>query len=100
MYGTLRKEYVDKVLVEIDYDGFWNVTIMNGGAHVVSGHGKRRYTVINPFEEVWELSVKANKLDDSSRVLTIRVITAEGSILCNSSTSEKASAAYLTMIIN
>lgn len=100
MSGTLRKEYVDKVFVEIDYDGFWNVIILNGGEHVISGHGNRKYTIINPFEEVWELSVKAYKLDDSSRVLNIKVMTADGSSLCNSSTFEKASAAYLKIVIN
>ena len=100
MSGTLQKEYVDKVIVEIAYVGFWNATITNGEKQVVSGQVMRKYTVINPFEGVWELSLKAYKLDDSSRTLNLMVISVDGSVLCTSSTSEKASAAYFTVVIN
>ena len=100
MSGMLQRRYVDKVFVEIDYDGFWNATIVNGGEHEVSGISKRRFTVVNNFEEVWRLTVKAYKLDDSSRTLTIRVVSVDGAVLCKSSTSKKGGVTSLSIFIN
>ena len=87
--GSLKeKNTIDTVIVEINYFGNWNATIINGEELVKSGFGKTEHIFSNPLADEWILSIRANKLDDSNQKLKVIVKLVDGTVLGSASTSE------------
>lgn len=91
---------INKVVIEVDYDGEWQGAIAEVGAIISwSGKGKTTRVMERPKSGSWIISFNAQKLDDSKKTLTIRIKTMEGKILKESSTNTQYGMAQLSVEI-
>ena len=84
--GLFQEEYQD-IIVEVEYDKPWIGTITNQGV-MESWNGQTSMTkVIHKPSNAnrWSISASAQKLDSSLDLITLRLKTSTGEILCEAS---------------
>jgi len=89
LFNPLASQEIQKVVIKVEYDGEWQ------GAYgdvygIVSwnGNGAKTVTLNRPSDAyLWVVSANAQKMDDSNKVLTIKIMKTDGTILKQASTS-------------
>jgi len=73
---------IDEVVLEVDYFEHWNVTFSHDSIEESwSGMGRKETVLIRPSGGTWVISVEAEKLDESSGYLRVKIKLLDGTIL-------------------
>ena len=73
---------IDEVVLEVDYFEHWNVTLSHDSIEESwSGMGRKETVLIRPSGGTWVISVEAEKLDESSGYLRVKIKLLDGTIL-------------------
>ena len=73
---------IDEVVLEVDYFEHWNVTFSHDSIEESwSGMGRKETVLIRPSGGTWIISVEAEKLDESSGYLRVKIKLLDGTIL-------------------
>ncbi|MGD2142412.1 MAG: hypothetical protein PVH79_02900 [Candidatus Bathyarchaeota archaeon] len=80
---------VENVKIEISYSGTWEGVIYNNEqAQRVSGFTKKTIIVFRPSADEWNLAFTAEKKDDTTNQLKVKIVTIEGDVLEQAQTVE------------
>jgi len=94
------KDKIDSLIVEVDYFDHWNVTINeDSSTWAWSGFGKMEKNLMRLSADEWIIHISAQKKDDSSGFLTMRVKLKDGTVLKEISTSKPYGKANLSLEI-
>jgi hypothetical protein len=96
--GVLEQRANDRVILEVDYIGKWNATVLNDFEFSLSRFGKAQMILVDLRKEDWIITVKAQKQDGSMNGLVIRIRTKDGVLLESADTFEPYGIAELTII--
>ena len=95
-----RAGVINEVIYEIDYYGSYNVSITeNGYAAMFENIGNFKRTLLRPVGDEWVISIYVKKSDDSTNLLTVRIMLPDGTILEEDSTYESFGEAHVSAII-
>jgi hypothetical protein len=73
---------IDEVVLEVDYFEHWNVTFSHDSIEESwSGMGRKETVLIRPSGSTWVISVEAEKVDESSGYLRVKIKLLDGTIL-------------------
>jgi hypothetical protein len=73
---------IDEVVLEVDYFEHWNVTFSHDSIEESwSGMGRKETVLIRPSGGTWVISVEAEKVDESSGYLRVKIKLLDGTIL-------------------
>lgn len=73
---------IDEVVLEVDYFEHWNVTFSHDSIEETwSGMGRKETVLIRPSGGTWVISVEAEKMDESSGYLRVKIKLLDGTIL-------------------
>ncbi|MGD2201098.1 MAG: hypothetical protein PVJ38_05670 [Candidatus Bathyarchaeota archaeon] len=88
--GLLDKNTeIENLRVEVSYSGSWEgVIYSNEEAQQVSGFTKKTIIVFRPPGDTWKLSFTAEKKDDSTNQLKVKIKTIDGAVLGEAKTVE------------
>ena len=87
--GATNSVNLESIIIEVNYDNYWNATITNEGKPHLYMH-KGKYTIVfsKPSAEYWDISGVFIKEDNSANLFSILIRRLNGSVLLNSITSE------------
>lgn len=89
IFNPIVSQEISKVYVRVEYDGEWQGAY--GDVYGIvswSGNGTKTVTLNRPSDGyLWVVSANAQKMDDSSKVLTIKIMKTDGTILKQASTT-------------
>ena len=95
--GT-RKTY--EVTYVIEYTGSYNVTITeNGDATMSERLGNIKGTLMRRSDNEWIISIYARKFDDSTNLLSLKVMLPDGTILGEDNTFKPFGEVHLSLVI-
>jgi len=95
-----RTGVINEVVYEIDYSGNYNVSITeNGYAAMFENIGNFKRTLLRPVGDEWVISIYVKKSDDSTNLLTVRIMLPDGTILEEDSTYEPFGEAHVSILI-
>ena len=88
-----------EVVYVIEYTGSYNVTITeNGDATMSERLGNIRGTLTRRSDDEWIISIYARKFDDSTNLLTVKVMLPDGTILKEDNTFEPFGEAHVSIL--
>ena len=87
IFSAPEKEVV--VYVKVQYDGGWSGAIASGGkSWSWSGNGPKTERLERPKGvSVWIISANAQKMDSSTKPLTIQIVLEDGTVLSEATTT-------------
>lgn len=89
VFNPIVSQEISTVVVKVEYDGEWQGAY--GDVYGIvswSGTGTKTVTLNRPSDGyLWVVSANAQKMDDSSKVLTIKIMKTDGTILKQASTT-------------
>ncbi len=91
---------VNRVILEVVYDGSFNVTVMmNGQVSIPSTYGLVKTTLVRLGEREWVISASVEKLCPENETLYVYFKTVDGEVLASDSTSEPMGTASVSLTL-
>jgi len=73
---------IDEAVLEVDYFEHWNVTFSHNSLEESwSGMGRKEKILVRHSGDTWVISVEAEKMDESSGYLRVKIKRMDGTIL-------------------
>ena len=73
---------IDEVILEVDYFEHWNVTFSHDSIEEIwTDMGRKEKILVRPSGDTWVISVEAEKMDESSGYLRVKIKRMDGTIL-------------------
>ena len=95
----LGAERTYEVAYVIEYTGGYNVTITENGYATMSERlGNLEGTLTRRSDDEWIISIYARKFDDSTNLLTVKVMLPDGTILKEDNTFEPFGEAHVSIL--
>lgn len=98
----LPSQKIQTVIVKVEYDGEWQGAY--GDVYKIvswNGTGVKTVTLNRPSDAyLWVVSANAQKMDDSNRVLTIKLMQTDGTVLEQASTQSPYGVAQIADTID
>ena len=89
-----------EVVYVIEYPGSYNVSLTEDGYAVMfEEFGNFERTLLRPGDYEWIISIYVRKFDDSTNLLTVKIMLPDGTILQEDSTYEPFGEAHVSAII-
>ena len=89
-----------EVAYVIEYTGSYNVTITeNGDATMSERLGNLKGTLTRRSDDEWIISIYARKFDDSTNLLSLKVMLPDGTILEEDNTFEPFGEVHVSLVI-
>lgn len=96
----MDNEIIEKVVLEVDYYGLWEGTIIGSRLKQSwSGFGKKSMVLVNPQVKQWVLKVEIKKLDGSTNPLKLSISMVDGTVLKHATTNDPYGVASVFIVI-